>query len=79
MWYLLEGSCRLGERELHAGVLVYPADPHEEQAMVTDEGCTMLFVQYPGPNTGAAPIYAKRFDADADADTADKDLNLERW
>ncbi len=74
VWYVLEGACRLGARELKAGDLVYHADPHVEQEMFTEGGCTMLFVQYPGPTTGARPIYARRFDADASTERADMDL-----
>lgn len=44
--------------------------------MFTEAGCTMLFVQYPGPTTGARPIYQGRFDNRAD--TADADMNLEK-
>jgi len=74
VWYVLEGECRLGDKTLRAGDLVYHADPHVEQEMVTDAGCTMLFVQYPGPTTGARPIYDRRFDADASTEKADMDL-----
>ena len=74
VWYVMEGECRLGDRMLRAGDLVYHADPHEEQEMFTENGCTMLFVQYPGPNTGARPIYARRFDDDASTEKADMDM-----
>jgi len=76
VWYVLNGECRLGENRLKAGDLVYHADPHVEQEMFTEAGCTMLFVQYPGPTTGARPIYDRRFDADAS--TADADMDLTR-
>ena len=61
VWYVLEGECRFGQRQLRAGDLVYHADPHVEEEMFTESGCTMLFVQYPGPVTGARPIYEGRF------------------
>ena len=76
VWYVLEGECRLGERTLRAGDLVYHGDPHVERDMHTEYGCTMLFVQYPGPTTGARPIYEGRFDERAD--TAGADMDLER-
>ena len=53
---------------------VYFGDPHVEEEMHTEAGCTMLFVQYPGPTTGASPIYEGRFDAGADSESADMDL-----
>lgn len=74
VWYVLEGECQLGDKTLKAGDLVYHADPHVEQEMHTEAGCTMLFVQYPGPTTGARPIYDRRFDADASTTNADMDL-----
>ena len=73
---MLEGECRYGDRVLREGDLVYHGDPHVEDEMVTEHGCTMLFVQYPGPETGERPIFAGRFDARAD--TADADMDLER-
>ena len=33
------------------------ADPHFEHEMHTATGGTIFFVQYPGPTTGAPPIY----------------------
>jgi hypothetical protein len=76
VWYILDGDCMLGDRRLSKGDVVYHADPHEEQEMFTENGCTMLFVQYPGPTTGERPIYEGRFDARAD--TADADMDMER-
>ena len=76
VWYVLDGECRFGDRTLRAGDLVYHADPHVEEEMHTEGGCTMLFVQYPGPTTGARPIFEGRFDARAD--TTEADLDLER-
>lgn len=74
VWYLIEGECRFGDRVLKQGDLVYHGDPHVEQEMHTETGCTMLFVQYPGPSTGARPIYERRFDEAAASDKADMDL-----
>ena len=76
VWFVLEGDCRYGQRTLRAGDLIYHADPHIEEKMHTENGCTMLFVQYPGPHTGARPIFEGRFDPQAD--TPNKDLDLER-
>ena len=76
VWYILDGEYRLGELTLRKGDIAYHADPHEEQEMFTEHGCTMLFVQYPGPTTGAKPIYEGRFDSRAD--TAEADMNLKQ-
>ena len=61
VWYVLEGECRFGERTLTKGDMVYMEDPHFEYEMHTEKGCRILFVQYPGPNTGGRPIYDGRF------------------
>lgn len=74
VWYVLEGECQLGDRTLRTGDLIYHGDPHVEQQMHTENGCTILFVQYPGPRTGARPIYERRFDSSADTVAADMDL-----
>ena len=76
VWYILDGECQYGERILRKGDIVYHGDPHEEHDMFTEHGCTMLFVQYQGPTTGARPIYEGRFDKRAD--TAKADMDLER-
>jgi mannose-6-phosphate isomerase-like protein (cupin superfamily) len=61
VWYVIEGECRFGEHVLRPGDMVYLADPHFEYEMHTENGCKILFVQYPGPTTGARPIYEGRF------------------
>ena len=76
LWYVLEGECQFGERTLCSGDMVYLGDPHVEHEMHTEHGCVIVFMQYPGPETGARPIYDKRFDADAQ--TADADMDLTR-
>ncbi len=62
LWYVLEGECRFGEHRLCAGDMVYMEDPHFEHEMRTETGCTIVFLQYPGPATGARPLYRGRFD-----------------
>ena len=76
VWYILEGECQFGDRTLRQGDIVYHGDPHEEHDMFTEAGCTMLFVQYPGPTTGGRPIYQGRFDKRAE--TTDADMDLEK-
>ena len=74
LWYVLEGECSFGEHRLTAGDMVYMEDPHFEHAMHTDAGCTIVFMQYPGPTTGARPIYRGRFDGGDAAEGVEPDL-----
>ena len=74
LWYVLEGECSFGERRLAAGDMVYMEDPHFEHEMHTDTGCTIVFMQYPGPTTGARPIYRGRFDGADAAQGVEPDL-----
>ena len=74
LWYVLEGECSFGERRLAAGDMVYMEDPHFEHEMHTDTGCTIVFMQYPGPTTGARPIYRGRFDGTDAAQGVEPDL-----
>jgi quercetin dioxygenase-like cupin family protein len=74
VWYVIEGECRLGERTLRAGDMVYMEDPHFEHEMETEGGCRILFVQYPGPTTGARPIYEGRFNKTEPPRPAEADL-----
>lgn len=61
VWYVMEGTFRIGERTCGPGTMIFYPDPHFEEALSTDTGGLMLFVQYPGPTTQGAPIYAGRF------------------
>ena len=74
VWYVLDGECRFGDRTLTPGDMVYLEDPHLEYEMSTQSGCRILFVQYPGPNTGARPIYDGRFDRTEKPDIENQDL-----
>ena len=74
LWYVLEGECTFGAHRLTAGDMVYMEDPHFEHQMHTDTGCTIVFMQYPGPTTGARPIYRGRFDGRDAADGVEPDL-----
>ena len=74
LWYVLEGECRFGEHRLAAGDMVYMEDPHFEHELHTESGCTIVFMQYPGPTTGARPIYRGRFDGRHAAEGAEPDL-----
>lgn len=74
VWYVLEGECRYGDATLTVGDMVYHADPHFEHEMHTEEGCKILFVQYPGPTTGGRPIYDGRFNQAETPKLEDQDL-----
>jgi quercetin dioxygenase-like cupin family protein len=62
IWYIMEGECTVNGERIGPGTFVYHPDPHVEREMTTENGVTILFCQYPGPNTGARPIYHDRFD-----------------
>lgn len=75
VWYVIEGECRFGDKHLKAGDMVYMQDPHFEYDMHTEGGCKILFVQYPGPTTGAKPIYEGRFNQKVRRPLEQEDLN----
>jgi hypothetical protein len=60
VWYIIDGEFRMGTKEYGPGTVVFMEDPHFEDEMRTETGGTVLFVQYPGPTTGARPIYEGR-------------------
>jgi quercetin dioxygenase-like cupin family protein len=61
VWYILEGTFKIGERTVGPGTVVFHADPHYEEDLSTETGGLMFFVQYTGPSTGKGPIYDGRF------------------
>ncbi len=61
VWYVLEGEFQYGDEKMGPGTMVYHPDPHTEPDLKTETGGLILYVQYPGPTTGAAPIYDGRF------------------
>ena len=61
VWYILEGTFKIGEKQYGPGTMVFHPDPHFEEPLSTETGGLMLFVQYPGPTTGVRPIYDGRF------------------
>ena len=71
IWYIIDGTFRMGDRTYGPGTMVCMDDPHYEDEMHTDTGGTVLFVQYPGPNTGARPLYEGRMNL-ARPETADE-------
>ncbi len=61
VWYILEGEFFYGDNKYGPGTMLFHGDPHTEPALRTDTGGVIIYVQYPGPNTGKAPIYDGRF------------------
>jgi quercetin dioxygenase-like cupin family protein len=74
VWYVIDGQCRFGDKTLGPGDMVYMEDPHFEHEMHTEKGCKILFVQYPGPTTGARPVYEGRFNKKEVPNIAEEDL-----
>src|SRR5437763_1354134 len=60
IWYIIEGEFTFAGKLHGPGTIAYMPDPHFEQEMHTATGGTIFFVQYPGPTTGAPPIYDGR-------------------
>ncbi len=75
VWYILEGTFRIGEQEHGPGTMFYYADPHYEEALSTETGGTMVFVQYQGPSTGEGPIYDGRFNVSERPDLSTENLD----
>lgn len=61
VWYIIEGEFDIGGTLYGPGTMIFHPDPHYEEALSTETGGTMLFVQYQGPTTGGRPIYDGRF------------------
>ncbi len=64
----------MGARKYGPGMLVFMDDPYFEDETCTETGGTVLFVQYPGPTTGARPIYQGRMNLKAAPPAAEIDL-----
>jgi len=76
VWYVLEGTFRIGDRTVGPGTMIQYADPHYEDALSTETGGVMLFVQYQGPTTGKGPIYDGRFNMDARKPLSEERLDV---
>jgi hypothetical protein len=75
VWYILEGEMSCGGTTYGPGTFVYMADPHFEHEMQTKSGCTVVFLQYPGPTTGAPAIYDGRMNLKEPESPREYDLN----
>jgi hypothetical protein len=74
IWYILEGEFKCGDRVYGPGTFAYMADPHFEHEMHTKSGGTVVFLQYPGPTTGARPVYEGRMNLKAAPVAGNADL-----
>lgn len=75
VWYVIEGEFNMGGKMYGPGTVVYHPDPHFEDAMVTETGGTLFFVQFVGPTTGAYPVYEGRMNIQGEVpELAEKDL-----
>ena len=77
VWYIIEGEFQMGDSTYGPGTLVYMEDPHYENEMRTETGGTVLFVQYPGPTTGARPIYEGRMNLKEAPDRASSTSSID--
>lgn len=76
VWYVLEGTFKIGERTVGPGTMIHYPDPHFEEALSTETGGVMLFVQYQGPSTGKGPIYDGRFNMKERRSLAEENLKV---
>ena len=74
VWYILEGEFEIGGKTHGPGTMFFYPDPHYEEALHTEKGGLILYVQYPGPTTGGRPIYEGRFDLEKRRQLADERL-----
>jgi hypothetical protein len=75
VWYILEGEMSCGGTNYGPGTFVYMPDPHFEHEMTTKQGCTVVFLQYPGPTTGGRPLYDGRMNLKKAETPEQYDLN----
>jgi quercetin dioxygenase-like cupin family protein len=76
VWYVIEGTFRIGDRAIGPGTMIHYPDPHYEEALSTETGGVMLFVQYQGPTTGKGPIYDGRFNMEARKPLSEERLDV---
>lgn len=76
VWYVVEGTFTIGDRTVGPGTMIHYPDPHFEEALSTETGGLMLFVQYQGPTTGRGPIYDGRFNMAVRKPLAEEQLDV---
>ena len=74
VWYIIEGEFTFAGKLYGPGTIAYMPDPHFEHEVHTATGGTIFFVQYPGPTTGAPPIYDGRMNFKEAPPVAQQDL-----
>ena len=74
IWYIIEGEFSFAGKLCGPGTIAYMPDPHFEHEMHTATGGTIFLVQYPGPTTGAPPIYDGRMNLKEAPPLAQQDL-----
>lgn len=75
VWYILDGEFNFGGKIHGPGTFVYMHDPHFEHEMSTKTGGSIVFMQYPGPTTGSAPLYDGRMNLKRAEKPEEYDLN----
>ena len=76
VWYILEGEFEIGGKTYVPGTMLFYPDPHYEEELNTENGGVILFVQYPGPTTGACPIYDGRFNLEKRSPLSQEPLDI---
>jgi hypothetical protein len=76
VWYIVEGTFKIGERTCTPGTIVYHSDPHFEEPLSTETGGLIFFAQYVGPTTGKGPIYDGRFNVTERKDLSQENLQV---
>jgi len=64
VWYILDGMFEIDSVQYGPGTMIFHPDPHFEHRLLAKEAGHILYVQYMGPTTRQAPIYAGRFDVE---------------
>lgn len=76
VWYILEGTFKIGGRACTPGTIVYHSDPHFEDPLSTETGGIIFIAQYVGPTTGKGPIYDGRFNVKERKDLSQENLRV---
>jgi len=75
VWYVIDGEFDMGGKRFGPGTVVFHPDPHVEEALSTQTGGTIFFVQYQGPTTKAGPVYEGRMNIKGELpEITEKDL-----
>lgn len=72
VWYVLQGTFKIGRHECRPGTMIFHPDPHFEDEFHTETGGEILIVQYPSPTTRGFPILRRPFQLEATARYRDR-------